>query len=495
MKLSDSWLKTACGLILITLLSITIFFDTWRSIVSIWYNSSTYNHGFVIAPISLWLCWSQRHAILTLSPTTSWIALLAVFANGFLWLIADLSTIQVIKQFAAVGMLVSGFWVILGNRIVSTILFPLCYLFFMVPVGGDLVAPLMDFTATFAVYLIRLSGIPVFREGLNLSLTTGNWTVAEACSGINYLIASTSLGLVYAYITYTRYWKRALFMALAVIVPVLANGFRAYFIVMLGHFSNMTLAVGIDHIIYGALFFGLIMMLLFYIGSFWKDPPVSQTIGLFRQDIAKPSFFLMLMLVAGSNLMWPMASAWLSKAQQMSESNVLEKAITFKDVGWQSVRDPGWGWLPHFNGVSKESMQYYANGQATVGVYRASFGQESQGGGELVNSQNILVTPEQRQTWKTIQTGTFQLTGNKPLPVDQTVLSGSERNLVILRWYQIGTDNTANPYRAKWLQLIKRLSRDSSPELQVVLVTEAPHGDAKQAQSALKMFMQSWALD
>ena len=54
-------------------------------------------------------------------------------------------------------------------------------------------------------------------------------------------------------------------------VPVIANGLRAYMIVMIGHLSGMKLAVGVDHIIYGWLFFGLVMFLMFWIGNFWRE--------------------------------------------------------------------------------------------------------------------------------------------------------------------------------------------------------------------------------
>ena len=72
--------------------------------------------------------------------------------------------------------------------------------------------------------------------------------------------------------SYQKLWKRLLFVALSVIVPIIANGMRAYMIVMIAHLSDMKLALGIDHLIYGWLFFGLVMLLLFWIGSFWRDP-------------------------------------------------------------------------------------------------------------------------------------------------------------------------------------------------------------------------------
>ena len=56
-------------------------------------------------------------------------------------------------------------------------------------------------------------------------------------------------------------------------MPIVANWLRAYMIVMIGHLSNNKLAVGVDHIIYGWVFFGLVMLLLFWVGSFWQESP------------------------------------------------------------------------------------------------------------------------------------------------------------------------------------------------------------------------------
>lgn len=493
MNMKNYWIKTACGLGLITLLSIVAFFDTWQSMVAIWYNSSSYNQDFLIAPISIWLCWSQRNNFLTCCPEVSWLAFVALVLNGCLWVTADLVSIQVIKQFAVVGMLISGFWMILGNRVTSQIMFPLSYLFFMVPVGSDLIEPLMELTATISVKLIRLSGIPVLREGMNLTLSSGNWMVAEACSGINYLLASVSLGFVYAYITFSTYWKRALFLALAVIVPLLANGVRAYLIVMIGHFSNMTLAVGVDHIIYGAVFFGVIMLLLFYISSHFADAPRLVTENLSHSVEADANFpnipFVMSLILIGSlHFLYPVSSIWLMNQKQSPvDAENLKTALTQK--GWQLVENPNWNWSPQFEHAEKEAMLYFSNGQATFGIYEASFGQESQNGGELVSSNNVLVKKEQSNDWKTIKNGTMTL---ENLAVGETILSNSEQHLVILRWYQIGSHNTNNAYKAKIFQLLKRLSHDTSVESQVVLFTNSSKSNNDIAKSTLKKVAEIW---
>ncbi len=95
--------------------------------------------------------------------------------------------------------------------------------------------------------------------------------MVEGCSGLRYLIASITLGVLYAYLTYRSWKRRLLFSIAAMIVPIFANSGRAYMIVMIAHLSDMKLALGVDHYIYGWVFFGIVMLLLFWIGSFWRE--------------------------------------------------------------------------------------------------------------------------------------------------------------------------------------------------------------------------------
>ena len=231
------------------------FSTTSWSIVAIWLRSETFAHGFLIIPICLWLVWNQRDRVTGINPVSApWVAIL-ILPIGIVWLLAVLADVLVIQQLALVAMIVVGIWAILGHQLARALAFPLLFLFFAVPMGEALVPPLMEFTATSTVWMIQQTGVPVYREGLYFALPTGNWSVVEACSGVRYVIASVTLGVLYAYLTYTSLWRRALFILISAIVPVFANTVRAYIIVMLGHLSDMKVATGVDHLIYGWVFF------------------------------------------------------------------------------------------------------------------------------------------------------------------------------------------------------------------------------------------------
>jgi len=151
-----------------------------------------------------------------------------------------------------------------------------------------MVPTLIDWTADFTIGALRLSGVPVYREGNHFIIPSGWWSVVEACSGVRYIIASSMVGTMFAAIAYRSPRRRAWFVLASILVPVVANWLRAYMIVMLGHLSNNRLAVGVDHVIYGWFFFGLVMLLLFWIGSRWQENLPDQPTALREGPVAPP---------------------------------------------------------------------------------------------------------------------------------------------------------------------------------------------------------------
>lgn len=254
-----------------------IFYSTASSMFHTWVMSETYTHGFLILPISIWLFWQRRSVLARMTPAPNFYVLILLLCAGVTWLLADLVDVLVAQQLAFVAILVLSFWTVMGNRITARVLFPLGFLFFAVPMGESLIPPMREYTATVLVALVKLVGIPVYRDGMFISLPSGNWSVVEACSGVRYIIASVTLGSLFAYLSYNSIGKRLTFIVISVLVPIVANGLRAFMIVMLGHFSDMTIAVGVDHLIYGWLFFGLVMFILFSIGLKWRDPETANS--------------------------------------------------------------------------------------------------------------------------------------------------------------------------------------------------------------------------
>ena len=193
--------QQALAILLLALAAVVLLYHaTFWSMLELWSRSQTFAHGFLIVPISCWLAWRQRARLAALAPQPSWQGLLLLGALGLAWLLADAANVPVVEQYAATAMLPACVLAILGWPAVRLLAFPLAYLFLAVPFGEVFLDPLIDFTAAFTVTALQWTGVPVFRDGNNFSLPTGNWSVVEACSGLRYLIAALALGALYAHV-------------------------------------------------------------------------------------------------------------------------------------------------------------------------------------------------------------------------------------------------------------------------------------------------------
>src|SRR6185503_14176725 len=120
----------------------------------------------LIFPISAWLIWQRRDdlARVELRPGPYALPLLALV--GFTWLLARIAGVGVVQQFSLVLMIPLVLWAIGGFEVLRTLAFPLFFLLFAVPFGEFLEPILMKHTADFTIGALKLSGIPVYREGL-----------------------------------------------------------------------------------------------------------------------------------------------------------------------------------------------------------------------------------------------------------------------------------------------------------------------------------------
>lgn len=448
-------LKESIYIVLIVIVAIFfIFYEATESIISTWIRSETYAHGFLIFPFSLYMIWKKRAALYDLAhyPEFKWLIVLGIL--GFGWLLASLSSVLVVKQFVLISMIPVVVCAIMGFRFAWAIAFPLAYLFFAVPVGESLIPPLIDFTADFTVNALQLTGIPIYREGSFFSIPSGNWSVVEACSGLRYLIASVTLGTLYAYLTYTSWVKRLIFIIFSIIVPILANGLRAYLIVMTGHLSDMKLAVGVDHLIYGWVFFGFVMLLLFWIGSFWREDELDSQCRIQKSIIANSLRtsaslklkLLMAFLIIASLVIWPIYARYLES--QIQEKEIPDIKLMDRLGKWTPVSQPIEDWSPIYIGQPSKNYYYFQNNNQLVSVYITYYRNQNEGS-ELINFGNVLVR-ELDPVWRQIAKSKYKLSINsEELEINQYQLTSHKSKLLIWRWYWLINEQTANPYVAK----------------------------------------------
>src|SRR5215218_3359752 len=119
---------------------------------------------------------------------------------------------------------------------------------------------MQDITAAFVGHGLALLRVPAYVDGYTIEIPEGTFYVAEACAGLRFLIASIAFGVLYALLMYRSPVRRGVFILVSIVVPVIANGFRALGIVVLGHVLGSAEAAAADHVLYGWIFFSLVVV-------------------------------------------------------------------------------------------------------------------------------------------------------------------------------------------------------------------------------------------
>lgn len=469
------------------LLPLLAYLHTAASIADIWARSDTYAHGYLIAPISLWLIWRARARWLRLPPQPAWAAFGPLLLCGAVWLLARLASVQVACQLAVVAMLPLAVWLLLGTAIARALAFPLGLLLLAVPVGDSLIEPLMQLTANWTVAGLRLSGIPVLHEGNNFTLPTGSWSVIEACSGLRYLMASITLGCLYAYLTYRSLLRRALFVLAAVLVPLLANWLRAYLIVLLGHLTDMRQAGGIDHVLYGWLFFGVMMMAMLAAGNRWRQTPLPlPALAPAAQPHAAPP--VRALLPAGVALIialavWP---AWAAHLQRGAPPDAPVGLQAFQADA--AAGSPFTDWQPAHTAPAAHLQRWYQVDGAPLGL-SVLYYRHQHDASKLISSANRLVAmTDPARHLDGVGRRHVNLAGGRTLQVVESTVRGAGGPLLVWQWYAIDGRATASDTLGKVLQAGRALRTGGNDDGAAILVY-TPQSDLASARSVLRDFV------
>lgn len=108
------WVFPAMLMLLAIITTIAIYRETAWSMVTIWRDSDTFAHGFVILPISAFLVWRKRHELAMLQPKPVSYGPAVLVVPGLIWLLGYISDVQVVQQFCFVATIILLVWTLLG---------------------------------------------------------------------------------------------------------------------------------------------------------------------------------------------------------------------------------------------------------------------------------------------------------------------------------------------------------------------------------------------
>jgi EpsI family protein len=255
-------------------LGAAIAYAHWPALVgmkAMWDNTPMYSFGYIVPAVSVFLIWSRRERLRQLTPRPAILLGAGVAAIALLLLLAGrIGGVLILEQFAFVVSLVGAVLLVFGTATLRTIWVGLAYLLLMVPFWDALTEPLhqpfQQLSATLGIWMLHAVGVPAHQEGVMLYLPNVTLEVARACSGVNYLVAILALGVPLSYLYLHAMWRRALLIAVAILIAALSNSLRVGLIGILAYFDIGSPLHGPFHVLHG-LFVSSIGYVVLLVGS------------------------------------------------------------------------------------------------------------------------------------------------------------------------------------------------------------------------------------
>lgn len=453
------------------------------ALARIYWTSTTFGHCLFIGPVIAWLVWTRRDKVAQLTPVAWTPGLLLVAAGGLAWLIGDAAGVAFARHLGLVVILQGAVVTLLGPNVTRALAFPIAYALFLVPFGESLETPLQTVTVRTVMPLLHLAGVSARVEGVLITIPQGYFEVAEACSGAKFVLAMLAYGALVANTCFRSWRRRAGFMLVSLVVPVLANGARAFATIYAAHLTSVAQATGYDHIVYGWIFFGLVMAGCMALGWRWfdrsPDDPVidpARLQGRVRGAVRLPVAAALVLGVALAFVAWGTALA--ARAQRLPAHIDLPEV-----AGWHraplSIRAP---WMPTYPGADHALFGRYVDTRGdAVDLAVAVYGTQREGK-ELVGFGVGVLREDDRwvrvDDLSPIASGTaMRITA--PGPVER----------VVATWYRVADVTTGDARRVKIETLRAKLLGGPQRAVAIHLSAEALPGQDPQV--AIERFAQA----
>lgn len=449
-----AWRRHALLLASIGLLTLTLFARDAADVATIW-TSSTFSHCLLILPALAWLVWQRRGELARLTPVAWPPGLVVAGLGGALWILGEAGEIALLRHLALLAMLQGVVIALTGPAVARALAFPLAYAVFLVPFGAELVPALQSLTATMMMALLSVSGPAATIDGVFITTSAGLFEVAEACAGVNFLIAMLAFATLAAHLFFARWPRQLAFVGFALTASILANAIRAWGTVVIADQFGMETARGFDHLIYGWVFFAIVLAAVIVVGATFADkrPSGAGTPASTTPD--RPWVAPALVAVLAAPLLW---SATVANARTPLPNQIALPEI----AGWTRMPLTGAPWSPNYEGADHRLLGRYRDALGNeVDLSFIVFAHQGEGR-ELVGFGQGAVAPDGAWTWS----------ADAPPPPGgraERLLGPESARREVWTFYRLGGVTTGSAARVKLATLDARLTGGDQAAVAVLL--------------------------
>lgn len=253
--------------------SVFAFWTPLTRLISFSLDHDYGSHIVFVVPASAYLIYLKRHEMFSRARADLLVGSVLFLAGTILWWLAarysppslqgDYFSLVIL---AIVIIWMSGFVFCYGTRAFSNASFPLLFLLLLVPIPEFVIEKVIFLlqagSAAVAYWLLRVFGMPVFKQGFILHLPTLDVEVAKQCSGIRSSLALLITVLLVGEFVLRSGWRKSLLIFSIVPILILKNGVRIATVSLLAIYVDRRFLHGWLHTSGGILFYLLGLAIL-----------------------------------------------------------------------------------------------------------------------------------------------------------------------------------------------------------------------------------------
>lgn len=444
---------------LLTLTAFAVAYAPTLASLHHWWSDSAlgYSHGYPVLLISLYVIYERRRLMQASIQGASALAMIALAGGSLLWLAAEVVQVQVGQQLVLVSLVFVWAVAVMGLSMIRHLLPVYLLVLLAVPIWDFLIDPLRIITVVVVQNSLEILQIPALIDGFFITLPVGRFVVEGGCSGLNYMLTSLTLGLVYSMLYLNRMRRKLAFIAICIVVALLVNWARVFLLVVIGYYTDMQAEMVHDHETFGWVLYAIALLPLFWMAGRLERgdapaPEAPQT--AFNSNVLGTGAWLLAtaLLFVGPGI------NWLLNSKATEEPLVLDVS---SPQDWQQRRGIE-VWVPEYSGFDRVETLAIRKGAATAQLAILYYDRQTQGK-ELVYYDNRLAKEEFVQP---LGLQTVWLSGQEYSFNEAVVEAGGQHRLV---WstYWVAGQPVAQGGQAK----IRQLQGLVQGELSAALVT------------------------
>jgi exosortase D (VPLPA-CTERM-specific) len=458
--------------------ALLFMFDQWRM--------EEFSHGYLIPFISGYLVWQRRHALRCTVFNGSWSGLAVVALGIGLDLVGRLTSIFAVQHIALLVVITGLVLAVTGWQGLRILRAPLAILVFMIPLPEFILYPLSSelqlVSSAFGVWLIRLTGVAVFLEGNVIDLGGYRLEVAQACSGLRYLLPLMTLAFLVAAFYRATFWKRALIFLSSIPITLLMNSLRIAAIGVMVDRWGSAMAEGLVHQVQGWMMFMLSAALLILeialltrVGrdrAPWQQAfnlespaPLPDQLPRLRRSVPLPFMCSMALVLVFSMGAWAMPAS-------RDEQPTRETFATFPLAlgSWSGRRTAmEQAYLDQLKLDDYMLADYQAPGWSPINLYIAWY--DKQSSGEATHSPRACLPGG---GWRIEDLRQVPIpnvnSAGQPLRVNRALIQYDSQRELVYYWFQQRGRIITNEYLVKWYLLVDSVTRHRTDGALVRLV-------------------------